>query len=250
MAPLITAGVGQPFEPSPGTRALLASIARTQRQLQPILQIQQQLEPLLAHQRRIAALSASSAAIQPMGQLLGALDRSGFQRIAENMSTIRQLTDTAQAWEQQTAQLRSGMNLIRTQAPLELRFPDQTFLRAEHLLQQLAQNPPDQRPEDIEDDLLPEAEAELEEMVRTLRPAVQGMPLVTARSVVIGYVATMVFLLVIQFSITHPETAELLTGSAGFDALTSATVAGWATGKVWDRLHRDEPESGSPSSDD
>jgi hypothetical protein len=176
------------------------------------------------------------------------MDRSGFQQIAESMSAIRQLTDSTQAWQQQTAQLRSGLNLIRTQASAELRFSDQTYQHAEHLLDHIAQNPLDQRPESIEDDLLPEAEPELEEMVRAFQPAVRGMTAETARSVVIGYVATVVFLLVIQLSITHPEMAELLTGSAGFDALTSATAAGWATGKVWDRLHPSEPEGETPFS--
>ncbi|MEU9983772.1 hypothetical protein [Streptomyces sp. NPDC050856] len=212
------------------------------------MQTQRQLGPVLAHQRRIAALAASSAGIQSLGRVLGAIDRSGFQQIAERMSAIRQLTDSTQSWQQQSAQLRSGLNLIKTQAPAGLWFSAQTYQHAEHLLDHIAQSPPDQWPESVEDDLLPEAEPELEEMVRAFQPAVRGMAAETARSVVIGYVATVVFLLVIQLSITHPEMAELLIGSSGLDALTSAAAAGWATGKVWDRLHPSEGET--PSSGD
>ncbi|TQK49860.1 hypothetical protein FBY35_0135 [Streptomyces sp. SLBN-118] len=158
--------------------------------------------------------------------------------------------DTAAAWRQQMEQMRAGLAQIKVQAPPELHFSGQTFQRAERLLDQLAQSPPEERLEAVGDDLPPEATLELEEMVQAVRPAVRGMAPDTARKIVVGYVATVVFLLVVQLSISHPEVAEVLVGVTGVDALASAYAAAWATGKVWDRLQRDEPESENLASDD
>ncbi|MEU7484859.1 hypothetical protein [Streptomyces sp. NPDC042319] len=147
------------------------------------------------------------------------------------------MTDATAAWRAQTEQLMAGLKLIRTQAPPELRFSEHTFQHAENLLEQLVQTPPGQRPEEVPDELPPEADLELEEMVQSLQPAVLGMPPATARRVLMAFVGTVVFLLVIQFSIVYPEAAELLTGNGGIDALTAAGGAAWLTGKIWDRLN-------------
>ncbi|MGA4867177.1 hypothetical protein ACPB9J_31550 [Streptomyces lavendulocolor] len=247
MAPTIAAAAGDPFEPSPGMRALLSSIAETQRRLEPVMRTQRQITAVLEQQRRIAAVSSSLSALRSLQPALSVTDSSAFGGISERLPQAGRPAGAITALLQQTNQLRTGLDLIR-QMPIEQRFSDQTFRQAEIFLDRFTQTPPEEVPEFAAEDLPREVEQELESLVESIAPTVRGMGPERARRIVVGYVSTVVFLLVIQLSLTHPEIAEVLTGTGGLNALTSAGAAGWATGRVWDRLQGTGPANDDPSS--
>ena len=244
--------MGEPWEPDPGIRAMLASIAKTQKALVGLAsvdavqqQLDQQLAPLLAWQQHQAGLTASLASAQTaMKPLLDALDLSALQQIAAGMPSLPDFDVLAEGWQRQSAQLRAGLQLLRTQAPPNLRLPSGTFDQAEAILEGLGRNPPAQDPKAVPDEMTAETEAQVEEAVQVIEPALSGMDRKRARALVVAYVSILVFLLSVHLSIAYPEVADLLTKSTGGDALIYASGAGWLAGRIWDRRHPnpDDPQ--------
>lgn len=86
----ITGVMGEPWEPSLGIRAMMASIAKTQKLLASTTAVRSHLTPLLLQQQRMAGLTASVAAAQTaMKPLLDALDRSQLQQIAAGLPSVQ-----------------------------------------------------------------------------------------------------------------------------------------------------------------
>ncbi|MGA5441530.1 hypothetical protein ACPCKW_18675 [Streptomyces griseoincarnatus] len=232
----ITAVMGEPWEPNPGLRAMLASMAKTQKLLASTTALRQ--TPLLLQQQRLASLTASlSAAQTAMKPLLDALDRSQLQRIAAGMPSRPDFAVAAEGWRKQSEQLHAGLELLRRQAPPDLNFSPETFDQAETILQELSQNPPAQDPSVVPDELTAETEAQVEETIQIIQPVLTGMDRRKARALVVTYVSVLVFLLSVHLSLTYPEVTDLLTETTGGDSLVYATGAGWLAGKIWDRLN-------------
>jgi hypothetical protein len=232
----ITSLMGEPWEPDPGLRAMLASIAKTQKLYASTSALRQ--APLLLQQQRLASLTASLLAAQTaMKPLFDALDRSQLHEIAAGMPSRSDFAVAAEGWKKQSEQLHAGLELLRRQSPADLGFPPETFDQAEKILEELSQNPPAQDPSVFPDELTAETEAQLEETIQVIQPVLTGMDRRKARALVVAYVSVLVFLLSVHLSLTYPEVTDLLTETTGGDSLAYASGAGWLAGKIWDRLN-------------
>ncbi|MER5512747.1 hypothetical protein ABT052_46990 [Streptomyces sp. NPDC002766] len=247
----------EPWLPSPAFKAMLKSLNSINRQYAsqlaqmryvntpaiPRLQEQmlQSLNPVLEQSRRaIDSVTATSLAQnQHLSSVLQSIGQSALREF--NASAMQSISASLMPLQLSQTEMLRSVNALRENPAFRLKFSSPTFDIASRLLEdadfnevtdEVSADPADLSQDDVD---------ELEGAIRAFAPSTDGMPPAAARACAVYFMATVAFLLYIQYSIVYPDIFSI-PGNAGMTGFVAAMGAAKVTGYLWDKLF--------PSADD
>jgi hypothetical protein len=130
------------------------------------------------------------------------------------------------SWHQQIWLMHETIDRVQHERVWQTAFSAQTFSRASELLEQVDLEP-------AGDETVPDVpEIVVEEAASAVEPVLAEIDLSVARPVVMAFIGAVVFLEVVQWSVEHPDAAELIGTAVGLAALC-AGFAAKVIARIW-----------------
>lgn len=184
--------------------------------------------------RRLAEASAVEAVQrQHLNSVFESIGQSAMREFNNRVTqSLSRITETLRV--SQSEVLRT-VEALRENLAFRAKISPHTFDIAHQLLEDLDFSEVDYESGGADAPQLSQEESdELEEAIRAFAPSTDGMPPAAARACAVYFMATVAFLLYIQFSLAYPD-ASSLAGNGGMTAFVAAIGAAKVTGVVWDK---------------
>jgi hypothetical protein len=144
----------------------------------------------------------------------------------DTIDCVNSVLGQTASWQQHNRLMLETVRFLQQEPTWSMGFSARTLNRASELLEQVDR-------EGAAETTVPDVpEAVVEEAASAVEPVISEIDWSVPRPVALSFVSTVVFLVVVQWAIEHPDAAEVIGAAVGLAALC-AGFATQVTGRLW-----------------